>query len=352
MTARRAPCRPRRRPAADPFWTDLSTEDLLDLRLHELGLRIKGMVLESRIESLNLELEKHGIRFRPHYWLSDEWFSPAGIPGIAIPFYLTHPRLMKLERRMMLEVEGASRSSCMRILRHEAGHALCHAYRLHRRRHWQRLFGPSSQPYPTMYRPRPLSKRYVHHLDSWYAQSHPDEDFAETFAVWMTPSFSWRKHYKGWGALKKLEYVHELMAEIGPQSPEVRSRRQVDPVSRLRKTLRQHYEQRRTRYAIDEPDPDDKDLRRLFSDEPRHLHRDSAAAFLRSIRAEALEVVSSWSSQSGYMVEHSFREMLTRCRSLDLRLRRGKERTKRDFMLLLAVKTMSAAHRGRLRLTL
>ena len=25
------------------------------------------------------------------------------------------------------------------------------------------------------------------HLDPWYAQSHPDEDFAETFAVWLTP---------------------------------------------------------------------------------------------------------------------------------------------------------------------
>ena len=66
----------------------------------------------------------------PHAWLSDEWFSPDNTPGIAIPFYLAHPRLMRLERRQILEVEGGTASECLRILRHETGHVVQHAYRL------------------------------------------------------------------------------------------------------------------------------------------------------------------------------------------------------------------------------
>ena len=86
-------------------------------------------------------------------WLSSEWFSPDGIPGIAIPFYLAHPRLRKLEHRQILEVEGGTEGECMRILRHEAGHAIDTAYRLHRRKRWREIFGSFSQPYPDSYRP-------------------------------------------------------------------------------------------------------------------------------------------------------------------------------------------------------
>ena len=111
----------------------------------------------------------------------------------------------------------------MRILRHEAGHVVQHAYELHRRRRWQRLFGRSSKRYPSYYRPNPASRNFVQHLRLWYAQSHPDEDFAETFAVWLTPRSNWRKRYDGWPALKKLQYVDELMAEIAGQQPLLRN---------------------------------------------------------------------------------------------------------------------------------
>ena len=175
--------------------------------------------------------QARGIRLRPHAWISSEWFSPADVPGIAIPFYLAHPRLMKLEKKMMLEVEGGTWSECMAILRHEAGHAVQHAYQLQRRRRWQQLFGPSSKHYPRYYRPNPASRRYVQHLRRWYAQSHPDEDFAETFAVWLRPRSNWRTRYAGWPALKKLEYVDELMGEIAGKRPPVTTRERVDPLS-------------------------------------------------------------------------------------------------------------------------
>ena len=200
-------------------WETLSDEQLLKRRLSSLRVTVEGTWLEDCVSSLHEELEERGIRLRPHAWISSEWFSPDSTPGIAIPFYLAHPRLMKLEKKMMLDVEGGTWSECMAILRHEAGHTVQQAYQLHRRRRWQQLFGLSSKRYPLYYRPNPASRRYVQHLRLWYAQSHPDEDFAETFAVWLRPRSNWRTRYAGWPALKKLEYVDELMNEIAGKRP-------------------------------------------------------------------------------------------------------------------------------------
>ena len=217
--------------------------------MRELDLTIEGTWLEQRVSTLFDVLARRGLRFRPHVWLSDEWFSPNGIPGFAIPFYLAHPRLMRLERSVMRGVEGGTPLECARILRHEAGHAIQHAYQLQRRRRWQRLFGRSSARYPRSYQPNPASRHHVQHLRQWYAQSHPDEDFAETFAVWLRPRSHWRSRYAGWPALCKLEYVDELMSELAQERPLVSTRRRVDALSRLRKTLGEHYAERRARYA-------------------------------------------------------------------------------------------------------
>ena len=149
----------------EPVWSRLSDADLLEYRICDLKLRIAGTRLENYVKQLYLELTARGLRFRPHCWLSEDWFSPEGIPGIAIPFFLAHPRLARLERNQMLEVEGGTKRECMRILRHEAGHAIDTAYALHRRRAWQRLFGRASQTYPEYYQPKPYSRSYVHHLE-------------------------------------------------------------------------------------------------------------------------------------------------------------------------------------------
>src|SRR5258705_5890245 len=147
-------------------WETLAGDQLLKLRFCDLKLKVQGTELEDAIQRLYRELESRGIRFRPHYWLAQEWFSPDGIPGIAIPFYLAHPRLMKVERRFMREVEGGTDVECMRILRHEAGHALDNAFRLHFKRRWIRTFGSFAQKYPPSYKPKPNSRRYVLNLDA------------------------------------------------------------------------------------------------------------------------------------------------------------------------------------------
>ena len=197
-----------------PWWSFLPDDELLQMRLKDLGVSLDGTWLLGSVTTLNGELKRKGL-VQAHAWISDEWFSPDTTPGIAIPFYLAHPRLARLERKMFKDVEGGTRRQCMQILRHEAGHIVQHAYALHRRRKWQDMFGRSSTAYPESYRPNPNSKNFVQHLPRWYAQSHPDEDFAETFAVWLTPRSNWKQKYAEWpGAMAKLEYVDTLMSEI------------------------------------------------------------------------------------------------------------------------------------------
>jgi hypothetical protein len=321
-------------------WYRLSNERLLRLRLKDLNLSLEGTWLEEMVQRLFGELENRGIPFRPHVWLSDDWFSPADVPGFAIPFYLVHPRLRRLERDQLLDVEGASRSECMKILRHETGHALQHAYQLQRRRKWQALFGKSSTRYPEYYRPNPVSKRYVQHLRLWYAQSHPDEDFAETFAVWLRPRSDWRRRYAGWPALRKLEYVDELMAEIATKKPLISTRREVEPLHRIGRTLAEHYAERRRKYAVKFPNIYDADLRRLFSEEQRHRRNEAAAAFLRRNRAEIRRLVAKWTGEYQYTLNIVLEDMIGRCRELRLRVAGPEREVLMQFAVLLTVKTM------------
>ena len=337
---------------SDPAWAALSDEDLLNVRMCDLGLSIEGTDLEQRIATLNADLEARRLTFRPYFWLSDEWFTPDGVPGIAIPFYLAHPRLAKLELAQMLEVEGADPAECLRILRHEAGHAIDNAYQLRRRPTRRRLFGLPATPYPEYYTPKPYSKSFVQHLDHWYAQSHPDEDFAETFAVWLDPQAMWATRYAGWPAQRKLEYMDRLMRNLARRRPRVTSHRQVDPVRRLRKTLGDHYRKKREHYGLDHPDFYDRDLRNLFSDAAGYARNPSAARFVRKIRREVRSTVASFTDSYQYTIDQLLQKIIERCREQNLRLTDSEESTKIDFMVFLTVQTMNYLHSGRHRVAL
>jgi Putative zinc-binding metallo-peptidase len=345
------PSRARRLRAASE-WASWDDEQLLSLRMCDLDLPLEGSELEERMEKLYAELSARGLQFRPHYWLSDEWFTPDGVPGIAVPFYLAHPRLARLELHQMLEVEGGTHDWCLRILRHEAGHAVENAFRLRQRRRRHQLFGSTRVPYPEFYAPRPYSKSFVIHLDAWYAQSHPDEDFAETFAVWLDPDSHWRDRYQGWPALKKLEYVDDAMSTLAGRPPLVASSERVDPLSSLKKTLRKHYEEKRAHYGVDHPDFYDRDLRRLFSDAPAHAQQPTAASFLSRIRRETRQLVGRWTNEYQYTIDQVLDDMIVRCRQLNLRLAIPPEQAKLDFAVLLTVQTMNYLHSGRHRVAL
>ena len=333
-------------------WAALPDDTLLEIRMCDLGLGIEGTDLEARISAINIELDRRGLKFRPRYWLSDEWFTPDGVPGVAIPFYLAHPRLAKLELAQMLEVEGGDEASCLRILRHEVGHALDNAYDLRRRPTRRRLFGSPATEYPEYYTPKPYSKSFVHHLDHWYAQSHPDEDFAETFAVWLDPESQWSTLYSGWPAHRKLEYMDRLMREIARRRPVIRSKRVVDPLPRLKKTLGEHYRKKREHYGLDHPDFYDSDLRNLFSDAPAYAKNASAAQFVRRIRREVRSTVASFTDSYQYTIDQLIEKITARCRELNLRLMDTEEATRADFTVFLTVQTMNYLHSGRHRMAL
>ena len=333
-------------------WIDWSDEQLLDLRLCDLGVKIPGSPVAPHIWQLYKELRGRGLLFRPHFWLGDDWFTPDGVPGIALPFYMAHPRLQRLELNQMLEVEGGTTEWCMRILRHEAGHAIENAYRLRRLRRRQELFGKSSKTYPDWYTPKPYSKRYVVHLDMWYAQSHPDEDFAETFAVWLDPESKWQTRYADWPAYRKLQYVDDLMKNLVGKPPLVTKKERVDPISRLQKTLRVHYNDKRDRYGVDYPNFYERDLRRLFSDHPDYNQNPRADQFLLKIRKEVRKKVTFWTGEYQYTIDQVLKDMIVYCRKQKLKLVASEEQTKLDFMVLLTVQTMNYLHDGHHRVAL
>jgi len=331
-----------------PAWEKCTNQELLDWRICDLGLELKGTPLEAPIGRLYNELAARNLRVKPHCWLSEEWFSPDAIPGIAIPFYLAHPRLKRLERSQILEVEGGTNAECLRLLRHESGHALQHAFRLHRRKKWRELFGSSTEPYPDYYRPNPGSRRYVVHLPHWYAQSHPDEDFAETFAVWLTPGSRWRRKYMGWPALQKLRYVDQLMHELAGQSPPVRSRAKPDPVHRIKTTLGDHYRTKRERYRVLASRAYDQDLLRFFTPIEESTNRSpSAAAFLRSHRTEIRRMVARSTGKHELALDTVLGEMIARSRELKLRAVGRQHTLVIDFAILLAARSAEFVFRGR-----
>jgi hypothetical protein len=300
---------------AVPDWVSLSDEQLLERRISTLGLSLEGTALDPLINQLCDELSANGLAFRPPCHIGDEWFVPIGIPAIFIPFFLVHDRLRALERTMMLEVEGETPEWFMKLMRHEAAHAYSYAYQLQRKKKWQKLFGKtSSETTPTTYRPRPFSRSYVVHLEDWYAQAHPDEDFAETFAIWLTPGLDWRTRYAGWRAVEKLEYIDELVHSLAGKPPtHLPPYREAD-YNCLNVKLKTYYARKRKLYQDTYPDFYDADLRQLFG-APAGIR---AGVYLRRRKRRLLNSVCQWTNEKKYRVNKLLTRLADRADQLGL----------------------------------
>lgn len=314
----------RKRAPAVP-WSRLDDAALLRLRFRDLRLRFSDSPIHGDALRVGNELAGRGIAFRPHFWFSTDWFSPDGVPGIAVPFFLAHPRLLRLERRMTGEAEGGNRPWRLRLLRHELGHAVDTAFALRRRRDWQRVFGSPGAPYSRDYTARPRSRNHVLHLEHWYAQSHPTEDFAETFAVWLQPRARWRAAYAGWPALAKLEFVDALMSEIAGRAPTRRDRSVISPVAANSRTLGEHY-RRRSGLSAGNDARYDRWLLRVFA--PRKSQRAVAAErWLREVKPRLMPALLQRTGAHRYLAHQVLRAVRQRARALDLTLRRPKRET-------------------------
>lgn len=270
---------------------NVDRESILEKPIRELGLKIEGSPLERFVQQLYRELEsKHLKKFHPPCYLSDEWGCPSDEPVIGIPFYLADHELSHLEKERN-DLEDAR--EIMMYLRHEAGHAFNYAYKLHRTPEWKELFGPFRRPYHDNYRPVPFSRNYVRHLAGWYAQKHPDEDFAETFAVWLTPRSAWRKRYHGWGALTKLRYMDRIARQLGNVDP-LRRRGQTDiTVDEMEMTVAQFYQPNGEEVAIRDL-TFDTDLRDIFDGAKRSKRAIPAQTFLHQHRKTVVDKVAYW----------------------------------------------------------
>jgi hypothetical protein len=319
----------------DYAWARLGDAELLRLKLRDLHLTVARSPLQAYIRRLYGELDRRGIRFHPHVWFSEEWFSPDGIPGIAVPFYLAHPRLMRLERKMTHEVEGGNVNWLMRILRHEAGHAVDSAFRLRRRANWRTIFGPASQAYRNRYRARPASRHHVQHLGEWYAQSHPTEDFAETFAVWLAPRSGWRRRYAGWPVLRKLRFVEQLGHELAHDRPPVRCRDRIEPLDGSDRTLAQHYRSKLARARRARRAHTDRLLQRVFSRERAPRAR-TAAALLRAHKSALLNAVVRATGVDRYGAHQVVRGAIQRSERLALYVRGPRRQSLRAARSMLA----------------
>jgi hypothetical protein len=270
--------------------------ELLNTRICDVGLTILGSPLEPFIERLGREIHSKGLRFEPECYLTDGWGCPDQVPVIGIPFYLADKSLARIEEEQTGEIE--TEQQIMMLLRHETGHAFNYAYRLYRNRDWAEVFGPFSRPYKDSFRPNPFSRQFVRHIvhhryGRTYAQKHPDEDFAETFAVWLTPRSGWRRRYRNWPALHKLNYVDLLMKSIRGEVPEFTNGPLCTPVESMQLQLAEHYGQRAERYRAAAQGYVDDKLREVF---PPVRGRDlvRAAEFLRRHRDELEKRVTHW----------------------------------------------------------
>ncbi|MFH1678912.1 MAG: hypothetical protein ABH914_04775 [Candidatus Omnitrophota bacterium] len=299
--------------------SQLPEEELLNLRICDLPLRIEGTWIEDCVKQLYQEIDSKGIKFKPLFYLSDEWLIPDQEPVVGIPFFLADPALMRLEKKMMLEVEGGTRHWAAKLLRHETGHAINYAYRLYKRKKWQRCFGRFSKEYLDTYRFRPYSKNFVRHLEDYYAQYHPDEDFAETFAVWLTPDLDCKAVYKGWKAWDKIKVVDDLMAEIKDKEPLIKKGRKYWDASRLRITLKSHYKKKRHFYAEDFPDFHDANLKKIFVERsPDTSKAPLAYEIIKKYRMTLLRSISNWTGEKKYVINDLLKTISQRCRELKL----------------------------------
>lgn len=292
-------------------------KDLLSKPIRDLGLKLEGSAVEKYVLQLYKELERKGLKkFRPMVYLSDEWGCPSEEPVIGVPFYLADPKLQKLEREMN-DLEDSRQ--IMMYMRHEAGHAFNYAYELYKTQEWHDLFGSFRKPYRDKYKPIPFSRKHVRHMEGWYAQKHPDEDFAETFAVWMTPRLNWRKKYAGWPALQKLKYMDRIARKFKDAEPLKPSGYTDITTEEMEDTVEQFYMQH------DETPPDssklllDADLQDIFSASPRRKKGvRKAADFLAENRKLIIDKVTYWSGVKRALIKQLVNNIESRASELGL----------------------------------
>jgi len=325
--------------------------NLFRVPIRELALAIEGTRLAPLIDQFKSELADHGITaVTPRFHLSTEWGVPFGTVVIGIPFYLARPELLELHREEVGHIEGFNSADILRYLRHEMGHVLNYAYELYEREEWVKLFGSINQPYLEDYRPQPFSRRFVRHLPGWYAQKHPDEDWAETFAVWMTPGRKWQDEYAAWPLVRqKVAYCDRVMQEIRALPPKVTATDLDEDVSELTMSLADYYKAA----AADAPSAAglDGDLKSIFDDLPvgeaAVPELKPAAPLIRSLERQLMADVFRWTGHFPEKTRALMRDLARRAEALkQVYPAAAEEQVRASVIVLVTALAMNHVHRG------
>lgn len=291
------------------------------LPIRDLGLKIEGTRLEPLVEQFQNELRTAGITaIEPDFYLSTDWGVPFPSVSIGIPFYLARPDLVAIHADQVGHVEGLHDADILRYFRHEMGHVVNYAYKLYEREEWVARFGSMTQPYVEDYRPEPFSTRFVQHLPGWYAQKHPDEDWAETFAIWMTPGGDWRETYAKWPhALRKLRYCEATIGEIGGKPPLLDTTDLDEDVNSLPQSVEEFYVASAALAPEELPAGLDGALRTMFDDfedSRKNSAARPASELMRRLERRLMASVFRWTGHFPERTRELLRYLATRADKL------------------------------------
>jgi hypothetical protein len=298
--------------------------ELLNTRVCDLQLQFSGTILERCIEKVYKELTSKKLVFMPGYYFTcggDEWGCPDRVPVIGIPFHLADSRLARVEKEM--GYTSYDRRDLLFLLRHECGHAYNYAYELYKSAEWQEVFGDFEKTYPQNFRFKfnRYSREYVRSQGEpkYYAQAHPDEDFAETFAVWLTPRSNWRSDYQYWPAIQKLEYIDRTMKSLVGKRPSVVEGKLDSPYDVKTYTLIEYYSEDIDGFKDNALGIYDDDLRKIFAAAVNGNRKNlRAKELIRRHRRFLVGIISQWTGAREKVVAPVIHKFMQRSRELNL----------------------------------
>ncbi|MFH1728511.1 MAG: putative zinc-binding metallopeptidase [Pseudomonadota bacterium] len=295
----------------------INYQEILNTRLCDFRFKIKESFLEPLIKQVKEELKAKKICIKPRFFISNEWFCPDSSIAVSIPFYLFHKKLIKLEKEFIGYAEGANKSWALKLLRHETGHAIDNAFRLRRKSRRSKIFGKATVKYPISYSFKQHSKNYVRHIEDGYAQAHPCEDFAETFAVWLDPISNWKNRYKSWPCFNKLLYVDRLMNEISGKKPFELNKEKYYALCELKLTYKEYLEEKQKKHSKMDDQFWDPALKACFSRPGSTTNKINAIKLIKQNKIILLEKVTKETSKPKYIVKNMLDSFEKRAQRLD-----------------------------------
>ena len=286
-----------------PVKFNQSVLDRLSKKVKNLKWQYQGSRVEKAVAQVQAELDQQKIDFKIRCWASDDWYTPDGQVGFAFPFYLLDPKLSSIATAMDVNVEGRTQTELVKLIRHEVGHTLDNAFCLRKKAGRKKLFGAQIK-YPLSYSPKYQRSAYVDHLGDGYAESHPDEDFAETFSVWLGQCDIWKTKYQSRSqAYAKLKQVDQWMTDLKNQKPINNRVKAEDLASKDGRSLKEVFLKRASNEI--------KYARKIFSEFTQELDPSQCESLHRWLRKNKKRCIHQVATYTGHSIDQVSR--ISRC---------------------------------------